>query len=907
MVHPRPKAHGHGRDALATGRVDRVASPTGERKTTVMTIFGVWRRTAPLLTALTALSALLMGPAAARAQTAPDSIGTTDEWLLHPEQPCVDDDVVLYVRGFRPTPCDSFIFAGRTGERQVLVRSLIREGYACFVGPIPSAIPIHFGTMAAGSQSIELRHEYLVLHPDGSIDSTTYTIHVGFDVTPTCGTPPPVPADRLPFVSSVYTVPFRACPERATSVDMLFSFPDGCGYIVSAGNDNGHLSVAVAPYHTPGTFCPLRPPSPPIATLPLGFLQAGSYHVAIDLTVQGLDTVWPPIFDQQSVGIFDFAVSSPCDTMPGTSLPFVDFIKINGPDSLSTPCPGQPIPVVIGGMFPDDCYKFDRIELLNYWVGPGPATGPPIVRVIVDDTNCLLLPCREGPFAWGASVMLPPLPAGDYPLTVQLADAPVCRDTILPGDLFTTTVPLRVVASAACSTQVFHCLAGEWLRQDGQTCNAFISGDHPAQPTFEVRTNTALSGLQGTLRFVEAGLSISQLATVGAAAGMHLSWVRTNDGARFVMFADHGAPIGASAAAQPVLQVTAVFGPAPGNQAPQIPAAFHLVAENLLGSDVDAQDVRDCADRYGRIPLPPIALICVEQGCDFNGDGVADVRDLVLMVHCVNGDGPCPPETTHFDCDGDGRFTLGDVLCCAIQVLRGPVCPECADSIRVSAARSELGVPVKTVRGVDVPIRISDAIELGAARLALRFPADRYRLSGVDLVQGPEWLQLHQDSPSGATLGLIRVQPSAQGAAVEAVLHLELLLGMKAGGEIQLESGDYSATDGVRLQVQTGETTRALGGALTLALSPARPNPFTGETRFTVTLDGDAVLDVGIYDIGGRRLAELFHGSKGPGAHAFTWDGRASDGAPAREGIYFYRVTGAGRSATGKVALLRVK
>jgi hypothetical protein len=862
---------------------------------------------------LCGLALLLVATPAARAQAPADTL-VAQEWVLHPPQPCVDDAVILYVRGFVSTPCDSFIFAHRSGEREVTIRTLVHEGYACFAAPIPFAVPIEFGALPAGPQTITIHHRYLVLHANGTLDSTTVDTPVGFEVT-ACVRPVPVPIEQVPYVDRAVTVPAQPCPERMTSIELLGSFANGCGRLVSAGNDNGHLSVVLAPFPPESTPCREVLASHWQAFLPVGFLQVGFHHVNIDLTVLGSNATWPPITDQSYTGTFDFSVTTPCDTLPSTPLPFVNFIHVGPAPPDSTPlCAGAPIPLEIGGAFPSDCWSVRGVQLIDT-LSDRTVPVPPIVRVIVD-AGCYGRPCLEGSFPWRSVTTLPGLPRGDYGLTVQIAEV-MCTDSILPGNLYSTTVPFHVGADSCGSIPPLACLLGRWERGGGeQGCNAYLSGPS-AELTFDVASEKALSGFQGTLRFLEPGLQIGEIAPIGPASGMHLGWTPTPDGARFVMFADHGAPIPASGSLPvfaPVLKVTAVAIPMRANV--PWPTAFHLAAEQLLGSDSAGHAVPDCNE----VPIgsmrpvrpPPTALICTELGCDFNGDNLTDVRDLVLMVHCVEGDGNCPSDTlANFDCDGDGHFALGDVLCCASQMLRGPGCPDCpVDSTRASLGQAGLAAPVLTDHGADVTVRLTSPGELGAARLGLRFPTDRYRLAGVNLANGGEWLELHELSVTGATLGLIRLQPTIRldlAAPLDAVLHLELLPGKSAGGEVRIESGDFSANDGVKLEVPMGEVAAALGGALSLAVSPARPNPTTGETRFAVTLDGDARLEVGIYDIGGRRVAELFHGTKGPGSHTFSWNGRTADGAAVGEGIYFYRVTGAGRTYTGKVALLRAR
>lgn len=838
---------------------------------------------------------------------------TAHAQYISPQHPCVDDPVNLIIRAYHSTPCDSFIFGGRVGERQVLIRTLIHEGVYCFAAPFPYPLPIPFGTLPAGPQTINISRHSLVLHTNGTIDSTVADSSISFEVSAVCPPLPTMPADQLPYVDSVLTVPFRPCPESMTTIEMVGHFQNGCGRLVSAANDNGRLSVVLAPSPTPPTVCN-EMPARWQAFLPLGFLQTGSHHVEIRFTVLGDYASWPPTSDQSYLGTFDFNVTAPCDTQPEL-LPYVTSIQV-GPDS-SAICAGAPIPVSISGSFPNDCYSLRRVEVFDLTMGPMP--GVPTVRLTVDDGGCLGRVCLPGPVPWSTTVNLPPLPPGDHGLRVELAQVS-CSDSFPPGNLYATSVPFRV-GSDSCGTVPTACVAGHW--QGGSDCNAFVSTTHPtAQLIFEVLSGTALSGLQGTLKFRELGLMIYDLQPIGPAAGMHLSWIRVDNGVRFVMFADQGAPIpGIAGSTSPVINVTVGPMPVPvpmedntGGGIDVFPSAFHLSAEQLLGADIDAQPVPDCVSlgfdsNTTRLAIPT-ATICLEVGCDFNRDGAADVRDLVLMVRCVNGTGPCPfNPVEHFDCDGNQEFALHDVFCCARNILSGPGCPGCpVDSVRASSGEVMLVDAVVTATGADVTLRVTQPHELGAAVLGIRFPADRYGLAAVEL-HDPDWIALQQWTTTGASLGLIRLQPTIRLdlSPLEVVLHLQLLPGQTAAGEVRLESGDFSANDGVKLGVAVGEDGRALGGALQLSVSQARPNPFTGETRFTVSLDGNARLEVGIYDIGGRRIARLFRGTKGPGLHVFAWDGRREDGTGAGEGIYFYRVASPGRTVTGKVALLRAR
>ena len=81
-----------------------------------------------------------------------------------------------------------------------------------------------------------------------------------------------------------------------------------------------------------------------------------------------------------------------------------------------------------------------------------------------------------------------------------------------------------------------------------------------------------------------------------------------------------------------------------------------------------------------------------------------------------------------------------------------------------------------------------------------------------------------------------------------------------------------------------------------LQLSQNVPNPFSGSTRIDFALPERGFVDVGVYDVAGRRIATLVRGELAAGPHVATWDGLNSSGAPAPRGIYQYLV----KTATGQ-------
>jgi hypothetical protein len=87
------------------------------------------------------------------------------------------------------------------------------------------------------------------------------------------------------------------------------------------------------------------------------------------------------------------------------------------------------------------------------------------------------------------------------------------------------------------------------------------------------------------------------------------------------------------------------------------------------------------------------------------------------------------------------------------------------------------------------------------------------------------------------------------------------------------------------------------------------PNPFNPRTTIEVALpmaSGPLPVSVLVYDLRGRKVADLFNGSLVGGTrHGFSFDGRDSRGKNLASGTYFARVRVDGRTHTAKMLLIR--
>ncbi|HVP38971.1 MAG TPA: FlgD immunoglobulin-like domain containing protein, partial [Candidatus Saccharimonadales bacterium] len=780
------------------------------------------------------------------------------------------------------------------------------------------------GIMAAGNYQVSIQEQVL----DGPHQGT-YALALGWQVL-SCDTTVKPPG--LPFVEHVVigwpasTAPpeGRICPNDSFPVSLSGYLPAGCW---------GLERVELVPIECFAAPClpPVRvvmrnsgSPACPDVLMPWSGqvmypgLPIGNYNLTVVVEAASPDTGLARRYSGS--GQFPFQVPTRCDSVvpaPGP-LPYVDRIVIGPPDPTGGGCiaAGESISVAVTGTFPNDCFRLKRIDVIPS-PRATPLPWPPTVRLVVDDGGCLGRPCRNTPVTWTGRAMLPGLPARSYELPVQLARVS-CTDTILPGNLFSTTVPF--VVSDSCPG--LSCLMGGWVHPNvTDACDAHAAPGRSVQAPFTAASPVALSGLQGAFNLSPAGMFVQDVEAIGPAAGMHLTWKRTATGASFVMYAEHGAPIPATpggSAPPAILRVTLYPDTDLVGLVGRTPVMY-LMAAQLLGSDAGGGGVPAC--QFIIEPFSPIPAfrICLDQPCDFNGDGVADVRDLVLMVHCVNGDGPCPAAqdssgATH-DCNHDGAFTLDDVICCATSILLQGGCtgcyPDSAGARPAPEVKLAMDAPVATAAGADVGLHLSGAPQLGAVRLALSYPVDRYDVASVEFTGlARDWLHLYQVADGTVRIGLIFTAPghaAKPGAAgqLDLVLHLALKPGQQPGGQLSVAEGQFSGPDGAALQVNLGSASLPLGAPARLALSANRPNPFSAGTRFSVELDRAGDVDVGVFDISGRRVTTLFRGALPAGSRDFSWDGRRADGSPAPSGIYFSRVVSQGRAVSRKMLLVR--
>jgi hypothetical protein len=79
------------------------------------------------------------------------------------------------------------------------------------------------------------------------------------------------------------------------------------------------------------------------------------------------------------------------------------------------------------------------------------------------------------------------------------------------------------------------------------------------------------------------------------------------------------------------------------------------------------------------------------------------------------------------------------------------------------------------------------------------------------------------------------------------------------------------------------------------------PNPFASHTRISYQLPTTSRVRLGIYNVAGQLVINLVDGVQAAGLHEAVW----TDATRQATGIYFYRLSYAGQTRTGKMQLMK--
>jgi len=81
------------------------------------------------------------------------------------------------------------------------------------------------------------------------------------------------------------------------------------------------------------------------------------------------------------------------------------------------------------------------------------------------------------------------------------------------------------------------------------------------------------------------------------------------------------------------------------------------------------------------------------------------------------------------------------------------------------------------------------------------------------------------------------------------------------------------------------------GIPVSLTLAQNTPNPFSGDTHFAFDTPAAGDVKLSIYDISGREIVQVVHGSLPAGSHEAVWNGKDREGRDLAGGIYVARLS----------------
>jgi len=322
--------------------------------------------------------------------------------------------------------------------------------------------------------------------------------------------------------------------------------------------------------------------------------------------------------------------------------------------------------------------------------------------------------------------------------------------------------------------------------------------------------------------------------------------------------------------------------------------------------------------------------LCVgEGGCDVNGDGVGDVRDIARLVGCVLRDSTdaCPDSIrAKADCNDDSLVDVRDVVCCVRKVLThgagwGPTFVGAGPSTFSDGSSIGFEGPVESDNAFEAHATVSivRGTSFGGFQFVLA-PGTAARVSAISLEDplgastfgweprpdGSARVMVYDGGPVTAS----QASPgSVSGGVGTARLRvtLERSSSGSADGELSLDPVRGTTGSGTLLEMTYGalQVTLPASPIEAPAILPARPNPFVSETEISFSQPTAGPASLRLFDVTGRLVRTLHEGSANAGPQRLRWDGRDDRGRTVGVGIYFVRLTAGGLVRTERILRLR--
>lgn len=539
-------------------------------------------------------------------------------------------------------------------------------------------------------------------------------------------------------------------------------------------------------------------------------------------------------------------------------------------------------------------------EAIPEWVGPLPAYQS---RISIRIKQAIPIVCAEvgGPYA--LDFPMPPLPFGQHFVRATervfdqngaLLDSSVVDTSFVVNQSDSCGVrPCVFLGFTPLSTFAIACDAS--AMPGGEGCFDVVLGN--SVPAGGVQLRIQITDDRG--QPLPAGAFVPRsVTTTTRSAPMQIAWEADGSAVGIILFspADAVVPPGNG----PILHVCYAVdrGVAAG--------VYRILFERSLVADSEGRELPPCPtfrETSGRF------CVGATQGCDVDGNGTADIRDIIRIVRCALAGDACPDTVeARSDCNGDGAVDVRDVICCARTLLQVPggTYPE-PPAIRAPFRIGFSGSAWTSPNEGRAQIAFDPGMNFGGAEFDLQ-GSSGLAVTGLALEGSGYRLEWASDGRGGARAVLLRQGSAAVGPGrlrVDFERRATIALDVNALRIAKVRAGTWDAAIAPFEVASPVSYPSGMAAPGAPAIYAARPNPFSGSTEIPFALPSPGRVSLRIYDVAGRLVRTLVDGDRPAGASRATWDGKDAAGRDARTGIYFVKLSAAGMERSSRIMKLR--
>jgi hypothetical protein len=541
-------------------------------------------------------------------------------------------------------------------------------------------------------------------------------------------------------------------------------------------------------------------------------------------------------------------------------------------------------------------------EPIREWAGPLPAYRTEM-RIRVDQTNDQN-GCPAVAIFTGRDATMPPFPPGLH-LVTAIEHVFDSHGALIESSYVNTS--FEVTSADSCAA--LPCALLGFMAPLGPSavgCDASVVPGGEGCFDVALGNDVPAGGVQLRIQITDelgrplpAGAFVPRsVTTTTRSAPMQTAWEADGSAVGILLFSPADAVL--TPGSGPILHVC--YAVDPGVAA----GVYRTVFETAIVADSQGRELPLCPtfrETSGRFCVGAV------QGCDVDGDGTADIRDIIRIVRCALAGGACPDTiAARSDCNGDGSVDVRDVICCARKLLAVPpggAYPE-PPAIRAPFRLRFSGSGWTGPNQGAGRIAFDPGTNFGGVEFDLQ-GSSGLAVTGLSLDGSGYRLEWAPDGRNGARVVLLREGAAPVGPGglhVDFERRATIALDVNALRIANVRAGTW---DAAIAPIEVTSPVSHPSGAPVAAptIRAARPNPFSGSTEIPFALPSAGRVSLRIYDVAGRLVRTLVDGDRPAGESGAAWDGRDAAGRNGRTGIYFVKLSAAGVERTSRIMKLR--